>query len=276
MVGDVSAYAALGLEPGADAAQIERAYKRLIKLHHPDRRGGDGERAAEINRAYRDLRRDAGSHDPLILHDDEPVETRGKRWVRTAIVLVAGVGLLVLIGPVANYIRGVSPPAAAAIPGGEARTPMKPDTMDQPLHLAEIKGAVRQAVANGRNQRALLSASRDCHRVLRQYPSVDQLDRCAAFDDAVVQLQDRDAMWDEGPFSQISVTGRQWSAASSLSNDYLAIDSRLDRIRVQVELVLAPPAPPAIRSLSATPEANLADDLKLIPQKPAGKQAERD
>ena len=30
-----------GLEPGADPAAIERAYKRLIKQHHPDREGGD-------------------------------------------------------------------------------------------------------------------------------------------------------------------------------------------------------------------------------------------
>jgi len=38
----------------------------------------------------------------------------------------------------------------------------------------------------------------------------------------------------------------QWSAASVLSNDYLAIDSRLDRIRLQVELALAPPDLPRL------------------------------
>ena len=70
------------------------------------------------------------------------------------------------------------------------------------------------------------------------------LDRCAAFDDAVVQLQDRDPLRDQGPFSELAVTGRQWSAASTLSNDYLAIDGRLDRIRLRVELALAPPEPP--------------------------------
>ena len=41
MAGRVSAFAVLGLEPGADAAAIEQAYKRLIKQHHPDREGGD-------------------------------------------------------------------------------------------------------------------------------------------------------------------------------------------------------------------------------------------
>ena len=88
------------------------------------------------------------------------------------------------------------------------------------------------------------ASSRDCHRQLRLEPSVTQLDRCAAFDDAVVELQDTDPMWDRGPFSQVIVTNRQWSAASALSNDYLAIDSRLDRIRLQVELALAPPELP--------------------------------
>ena len=52
MAGDISAYTALGLEPDADPTTIERAYKRLIKQHHPDREGGDSRRAAEINRAY--------------------------------------------------------------------------------------------------------------------------------------------------------------------------------------------------------------------------------
>ena len=58
MAADTSAYAVLGLEPGTAATEIERAYKKLIKRYHPDREGGDAERAAEINRAYRDLRRD--------------------------------------------------------------------------------------------------------------------------------------------------------------------------------------------------------------------------
>ena len=58
------------------------------------------------------------------------------------------------------------------------------------------------------------------------------------------------------------VTGRQWSAASTLSNDYLAIDSRLDRIRVQVELALAPPDPPRLQPpLPLNPVVNSADAL---------------
>ena len=70
------------------------------------------------------------------------------------------------------------------------------------------------------------------------------MDRCAAFDDAVIQLQDRDPLRDQGPFAQLAVTGRQWSAGSALSSDYLAIDGRLDQIRLRVELALAPEVPP--------------------------------
>ena len=81
---------------------------------------------------------------------------------------------------------------------------------------------------------------------MRNEPSLLQLDRCAAFDDAVVQLQDRDPLRDQGPFGELAVTGRLWSGATALSDDYVAIDGRLDRIRLQVEIALAPPPPPAV------------------------------
>jgi hypothetical protein len=82
------------------------------------------------------------------------------------------------------------------------------------------------------------------------------LDRCAAFDDAVVGLQDRDPLRDAGPFAPLAVTGRQWSAASTLSDDYLAIDSRLDQVRLRVELVLAPQVPPVAPALTAGNESD--------------------
>src|SRR5687768_3368407 len=61
---EASAYVILGLQPGADRAAIDKAYRRLIKLHHPDRSGGDPERAAEINRAYFELRGKRASDEP--------------------------------------------------------------------------------------------------------------------------------------------------------------------------------------------------------------------
>jgi hypothetical protein len=278
MAHDGSAYAALGLQPGADATSIERAYKSLIKQHHPDREGGDSARAAEINRAYRELRMELGPKDALVFNDVEPPAESGGGWIRVAIVLLLALAILLTVnGPVAAFMRQLAQPVAPARVEGDAALPTTgTDAMDQPLHLAAVKSAVRQAVAmlGKRDDLALLSTSRDCHRTLRIEPSVTQLDHCAAFDDAIVQLQDQDPMWDEGPFSQIAVTGRQWSAASTLSNDYLAIDSRLDRIRVQVELALAPPDPPRLQPpLALKPEINSVDALDsngAVPEAPEG------
>jgi hypothetical protein len=245
MRGDASDYAALGLEPGADRASVERAYKRLIKLHHPDQ-GGDASMAAEINRAYRELRGADTISDPLIIRADASAdESRG--WVLVAILLVVALAvLLTAAGPVTTLVHGLSPTSAdPPLTGRAAATARAGDTLDQALHRDAIAGAVQAAVriSAGKDESALLNASRECQRALHVQPSVVQLDRCAAFDDAVVQLQDRDPSWDGGPFSQPAVSRRQWSAASALSNDYLAVDGRLDRIRLEVELALAQQRP---------------------------------
>ncbi|MGN6057508.1 MAG: J domain-containing protein [Sphingomicrobium sp.] len=239
MRGDGSAYAALGLEPDADRSEIDRAYRRLIKLHHPDREGGDESRAAEINRAYRELRGRPDPETALEFHENEPQPGAGRGWARAALVLVVGVAaLLVGTGPVTALLSPQEQPLERSSVSAAAGDPM-----DQVIDAAEVSRGVRDAlrISGRHSDAALLNASRDCHRQLRLEPSMKRLDRCAAFDDAVVQIQDRDPMWDRGPFSQLAVTGRQWSAASALSNDYLAVDGRLNRIRLQVELALAAP-----------------------------------
>jgi len=243
MAGEASAYTALGLEPGADSAAIERAYKRLIKRYHPDREGGDGKRAAEINRAYRELRTPAAK-DPLILHDHDRLRAGPNWWVQAAL-LVAGAAavMLILTGPVNDYVERVLDGPRPHLPAAHvAAATTSLDPMDEPLATATIASAVDDAVhlSRTKDEMALASTSRDCHHELRLNPSLKVLDRCAAFDDAVVQLQDRDPLRDRGPFSEIEVTGRQWSGAAALSDDYLAIDSRLDRIRTRVEIDLAP------------------------------------
>ena len=238
MVADASAYDVLGVEPGAEWTEIERAYKQLIKVHHPDLTGGDADRATEIIRAYRELKRARDAGRAVVLVEDAPVRRRGHDWLWAAFA-VAAVGVLVFtLGPLKP--APVDRPAAVA-----AREPPV-DTMDSELNSGVIDASVHDAVRifRGEDEMALASASRDCHRRLRAEPSLEQLDRCAAFDDAVVMLQDRDPLRSQGPFSELAVTSRQFSAGAALSSDSLALDSRLDRIRLHVELALAPPPLP--------------------------------
>ena len=247
MAAHASAYAVLGLRPGADSAAVERAYKKLIKQYHPDREGGDASRAAEINRAYRELRNTTEGE--LVVETGSFASSREFPWTRAALAAAAALVMLVLFtGPASRALESLSEAAPSQQQLGRiAPTADSSEAMDQPLTLAAVDAAVREAVqiARERDEMALAGASRDCHHQLRLKPSVAQLDRCAAFDDAVVQLQDRDPLRDRGPFSELAVTGRQMSAATLLSDDYLAIDSRLSRIRVRVELALAPDEPPA-------------------------------
>jgi len=250
MAGRVSALAVLGLEPGADAAAIEQAYKRLIKQHHPDREGGDSTRAAEINRAYHELRGGKAANDPLQFNDNLAGRRKRARWPVALLAVLAAAGGF-LVGTVPRGSFGLSS-AGPRLPAHRAATvPAAPDPVAGQLHICEIDAAVNDAVRLNRvkDEPALASASRECERRFRDNPGTRMLDRCAAFDDAVVGLEDRDPLRDGGPFAPLAVTGRQWSAASALSDDSLAIDSRLDQIRLRVELALlpqaAPVAPPA-------------------------------
>src|SRR5947209_2482029 len=134
MPDDASAYAALGLEPDADSAQIERAYKRLIKEHHPDRAGGDARRAAELKRAYRELRSGRDLKSDLDFNDEWPdaASSRSRGWAAFGLMAVAGaVALLLVMGPLGLAADALRPAvlhrfAAARDRAGPA------DPMDQP------------------------------------------------------------------------------------------------------------------------------------------------
>lgn len=236
-MGDQSAYSVLGLGADADDAAIERAYRRLIKQFHPDR-GGDAVRATEINQAYDQLRSGRNLRDPLDFNDAD-LERSGEigAWVMLALVLAAAsVFLVVQSAPRLN--PSSNPEAGRAKPAIKDRS----GPMDRPMSFAEIDRAAVEAQQLKRtsDELGLAVHSRTCHQALRIHPTLSQFDRCAAFDAAVVQLQDRDPLRDQGPFSELAVTGRTRSAAALLSDDSVAVDARLDRIRQQVERELRP------------------------------------
>lgn len=248
MTGRASALAVLGLESGADTAAIDRAYRQLIKQHHPDRAGGDAGRAAEIIRAYRELRGGKAATDPLQFNEQLENRRRRRRWPLAALFAVASMAaLMMLIGPSTPLTRGIWAARAQLPLRHHSRfVPALAEPMAEKLHVAIIDEAVRDAqhLFRTKDEMALASESRDCQRRFRENPGTQLLDRCAAFDDAVVGLENRDPLRDEGPFAALAVTGRQWSAGSALSDDDLAIDDRLGRIRLRVELALAPVIPP--------------------------------
>src|ERR1700742_3154826 len=52
-------YRVLGVSPSASSEELHDAYRRLVKLHHPDRNGGSEESArkfAEVQEAYEAVR----------------------------------------------------------------------------------------------------------------------------------------------------------------------------------------------------------------------------
>jgi DnaJ-class molecular chaperone len=62
----------LGVPPGASSEDLHDAYRRLVKIHHPDRNGGSAEsrqRFEEIQAAYEELRarpRPSRASDPSV------------------------------------------------------------------------------------------------------------------------------------------------------------------------------------------------------------------
>jgi hypothetical protein len=248
-----SAYAILGLQPGADRAAVEQAYRELIKRYHPDRSGGDAERAVEINRAYFELRQPPSS--PARADGRSASRRRRRRSRRRRrgsalwpVLLIAAGSLAIiererLAAVLQRSVAGLENLQAAPLSGGR-RTAVALDSaaLDGPLDETAIARSIELAIrlAQRGDEDGLANRSRDCHRRMRSDPGLEQLDRCAAFDDAVASIDGRDVLNDRGVFSASAITARQMTAASLLSSDYLAIERRLDRIRTVVQLTLRP------------------------------------
>ncbi|HET9811874.1 MAG TPA: J domain-containing protein [Sphingomicrobium sp.] len=238
-------YGVLGLRPGARRVEVDQAYRRLIKQYHPDRTGGDGGRAAEINRAYTLIRQDmpAGRRGvPMPIPPGRRPSSRRWGWAMACAVAVAGAVAFAGSDSSRRASNGVP---ALILPSTEAEgatVSMPLSDFDEPLQTAMIDRSIADAVKfhSIGDPRAAVEFTRACHNALRDKPSLAWFDSCAAFDEATVALDNDDPLAASGPFSPPAVMGRHMAAARLLSDDMLAAESRLHQIRARVEWAMVP------------------------------------
>jgi hypothetical protein len=245
MRGDRSPYDVLGLRPGAGRAEVSDAYRRLMKRHHPDRPGGDANRASEINRAYTCLRKRLG--EPVRVPVAVPIRRRSARGRRTSIVfLLAAAGISALV--LNDYCRqGSTQRAFVTIPQftaplrAEDREVFDPPSLDEPVQTQVVAKAIADAVtfhASG-NFGAAADYSNACHSALRRQRTLAWYDACTAFDEAMLALGDK-ASDDSGPFDEAAVITREVAAARIFSDGTMSADSHLHDIRSQVDMAILP------------------------------------
>ncbi len=259
-----SAYAILGVRPGAGRAEVNIAYRRLIKRYHPDRPGGDSNRAAEINRAYTFLRRRLG--EPVRVPVAVPIRRRAgpARFRRAAslfTVLIIGVAIAVVSR---DGHLGTTPPAFLLFSEWNRTPPVESDgnygdaplaDFEEPVQPRIVANAVADALrfhAAG-NLSAAVAYSRDCQISLRRERKLGWFDACAAFDEAMLTLYGDSGKPDSSAFNEAAVVAREIAAARILSDDTLAADSHLHQIRSQVDIAILP-----MLDSAAAPEPQLS------------------
>ncbi len=260
------AYAVLGLRPGAERAEIDQAYRRLIKRYHPDFAGGDVSRAAELNSAYamlrartREVPRPSPAAAPSASASAMPRQIYAQprsRW-RGLVVGAAAVAALVLLarspaltGTDLSWPQFSSGSASAAPESRTVRSARSTFSLDEPLAKELIDSSVGDALRlhDAKDPGLAAKVSLDCLSRLSADPSVPLFDSCAAYDEAIAILAVGDPAFESGPFNPTAVTARQVGAARLLSADYFEAESRLQQIRSRVHMVLLPQIPDAGRS----------------------------
>lgn len=247
MRGDRSPYDVLGLRPGAGRAEVSDAYRRLMKRHHPDRPGGDANRASEINRAYTCLRKRLG--EPVRVPVAVPIRRRSTRGRRTSIVFVlaaAGISALVLndYGRPGSAQRAfVTIPQFTAPLRAEDRDVSDPPlaSLDEPVQMQVVSKAIADAVGfhASDNVGAAADYSNACHSALRRQRTLAWFDACTAFDESMLALGDK-ASDDSGPFDESAVITREVAATRIFSDGTMSADSHLHDIRTQVDMAILP------------------------------------
>lgn len=267
MAASPASYAALGLPPGADRKSVDRAYRTLMKRHHPDL-GGDPARAASINHAYADITRPADA--PVT--PPSPVDLAAAIYQRRqAVRREAKAGrrhrsrrplwflLAAFVGGLAWVEREeltdlfwqlkweYFQPGSEALPdgdivsagGGAGRVTLGSAPIDNRI-IAEAEQAARERLRQG-SIGAASEASRECFISFYAAPSLARYDRCVAFDNAVLLISGY-GVADHGGFSAGAVTSRQMGAAKVLDSNFESIEIRLDRIRLAMMRQLKDPA----------------------------------
>lgn len=272
MRGD-DAFAVLGLRPGAGRAEIDQAYRRLIKRYHPDYADGDAGRAAELNRAYAILRSytrqvpngrpPAGMIYPRPLFPP-PARRRRPFFAIAAVFTAALVALAAtMVGPAPQW-RDLSPPGALAgiVEGRAARPAVAAFSFAEPLATTLIDASVEDALRLYSERDAMVAAkfSRDCLSRLSDNPSIPLFDSCASYDEAIAILATNDSGFESRRFNPSAVTARQVGAARLLSGDYFEAESRLQQIRSRVQMILLPAIPDSarLRARAAEPELRVS------------------
>lgn len=264
MAASPASYAALGLPPGADRTAVDRAYRTLMKRHHPDL-GGDPARAASINHAYADITRPAEAEveapSPADLaaalyqrhqaHRQQAKAVRHKRsrmplWVLlTALVAGTAWAEREQLTDLAWQLRWQYFPArpdelsdsdSITAGGGAARLDIGSAPLDGRVIVAAEEEA-RQSLKEG-GVGAAAETSRRCFIRFHAEPTLSGYDHCVAFDNAVLLIGGY-GIADRG-FSAGAVTARQIEAAKTLDNNFESIENRLDRIRIAMMYQLQP------------------------------------
>ena len=254
MTGATSPYILLGLKPDADRAAIDEAYRRLIKLHHPDRSGGDATRAAEINFAYARLKRAGESYpDRASAAVDADIARRAanahpplQASARRSLLWPALIMLVALVA-ITNRERIVDwsanssarPAVSAAAQPGPVIQPVRARLSGPPDPAMVAHGVAVAATLLARRSLVVAgSRSEACFDQLDAAPDPDLFDRCVAFDAAVVALTGSAMLEQHSPFSLAAMARRHIRAARLLSTDDKASRARLARIRSEVDALI--------------------------------------
>lgn len=227
-----SAYAVLGLTPGADRRAVDEAYRRLIKEHHPDKKNGDPARAAEINRAYAMVRANPHISDASLKMRMRRPRRSGAFWLPLLLVGMALAATFWFLPQ--RKISNLDEPAA--IPKAA------PSSLDQEsfrrvsaIDKEAVSSAVKQAVqfASTQSWDEANAYAEECRTDLARLASPRLLDHCVAFEHALQLLRGR----------RTDVLSRYGEPASSLLVTPIDGDDRIRAATLRAEDLLVKQAP---------------------------------